>query len=134
MDDYRNGDHEEYPNGDTAEYHGTYEEDERPRPNNENHEERPKEFEKLRTEYDPDQVTGGYETPAKIVGNISPEERDDTAPEKQEVYKTICENLRHTLASIKNYSKVNMMGDAKASYFTIGKFCLLSVGPDLRFY
>ena len=47
--------------------------------------------------------------------------RPAQSQESQEVYKTICENLRHTLASIKSYSKLNMMGDAKASYFTIGE-------------
>ena len=35
------------------------------------------------------------------------------------MYRAICENLRDTLARIKSYSKVNLMGDAKASYFTI---------------
>ena len=124
-EDYRNGDTDNYRNGDTEEYHGTYEEDARERQNTEDDEERPKEYESLRTEYDPDQVSGGYETPPKVAGIIATEEADVTEPERSDVYKTICENLRHTLASIKSYSKVNMMGDAKASYFTIGKFCQL---------
>lgn len=144
-EDYRNGDTEDYQNGDTGnyrngdnendrhedtEYHDRYEEDDRPRQNTEDDEERPPEYERLRTEYDPDQVNGDYETPPKVGGNIPTEKRDESPPESQEVYKTICENLRHTLASIKSYSKVNMMGDAKASYFTIGKFCRLLTAVD----
>ena len=135
-EDYPSGDTEEYRNGDTEEYQGTYEEDDRERQKTEDDEERPKEYERLRTDYDPDQANGGYEIPPKVGGNISTGEKDVISAESQEsqerleVYKTICENLRHTLASIKSYSKVNMMGDAKASYFTIGKFCQL-LSPNL---
>ena len=135
-EEYRNGDNEDYRNGDTEEYHGTYEEDDRERQKTEDDEDRPKEYERLRTDYDPDQANGGYETPAKVGGNISTGEKDvrqahsQESQESQEVYKTICENLRHTLASIKSYSKLNMMGDAKASYFTIGKFCHLLTAAD----
>ena len=118
-ENYHNGDTEDYRNGGTEEYHGKYEEDDRERQNNEVDEERGKEHERPRTEHDPDQVTGGYESPPKVAGG----EKDESSSEaeSQEVYLSICENLRHTLASIKSYSKVNMMGDAKASYFTIGK-------------
>ena len=132
-EDYRNGDTEDYRNGENenyrneeSEYQDTYEdeEDDRPRQNTEDDDER------LRTEYDPDQVNGGYETPPKVGGPTPTGEKDDSPPNSQEVYKTICENLRHTLASIKSYSKVNMMGDAKASYFTIGKFCHLLTAAD----
>ena len=132
--DYRNGDTEDYRNGDSEEYHGKYEEDDRQRQNNEDDDERPKDYDRLRTEYDPAQVTGGHETPPKVAGNIPTGEKDVAEPESQEVYRTICENLRHTLASIKSYSKVNMMGDAKASYFTIGKFSLVLTALSLLCY
>ena len=39
--------------------------------------------------------------------------------EELSVYKAVCDNIKHTLAQIKGYSKVTLMSDPKASYFTI---------------
>ena len=35
------------------------------------------------------------------------------------MYKAICDNIKDTLSQIKSYSKVTLMSDPKASYFTI---------------
>ena len=35
------------------------------------------------------------------------------------LFKAVCDNIKHTLSKIKNYSKVTLMSDPKASYFTI---------------
>ena len=39
--------------------------------------------------------------------------------EHLKLYKAVCANLKHTLKQIKSYSKVTLMSDPKASYFTI---------------
>ena len=35
------------------------------------------------------------------------------------LFNAVCDNIKHTLSKIKNYSKVTLMSDPKASYFTI---------------
>ena len=39
--------------------------------------------------------------------------------EELKLFKAVCDNIKHTLAEIKSYSKVTLMSDSKASYFTI---------------
>ncbi len=45
-------------------------------------------------------------------------EKDDLI-EELKLFKAVCDNIKHTLAEIKSYSKVTLMSDSKASYFTI---------------
>ena len=50
---------------------------------------------------------------------------EDSSVEKEDLiedlklFKAVCDNIKHTLSKIKNYSKVTLMSDPKASYFTI---------------
>ena len=39
--------------------------------------------------------------------------------EELKLFKAVCDNIKYTLAEIKSYSKVTLMSDSKASYFTI---------------
>ena len=43
----------------------------------------------------------------------------DDSIEDSELYRAVCANIRHTLKQIKSYTKVTLMSDPKASYFTI---------------
>ena len=43
----------------------------------------------------------------------------DDSIEDSELYRAVCANIKHTLKQIKSYTKVTLMSDPKASYFTI---------------
>ena len=45
-------------------------------------------------------------------------DKDDLI-EELKLFKAVCDNIKYTLAEIKSYSKVTLMSDSKASYFTI---------------
>ena len=45
-------------------------------------------------------------------------QKDDLI-EELKLFKAVCDNIKYTLAEIKSYSKVTLMSDSKASYFTI---------------
>ena len=116
--EYENRDEEEYQDGDRQEHDSREEEEEEDygvRVRSEEQDVRREDYERHDHERhdheigDLREVNGGYQTP--------PEVKEERA--ELEVYKSICDNLRDTLARIKSYSKVNLMGDAKASYFTI---------------
>lgn len=109
--EYENRDEEEYQDGDRQEHDSREEEEDYDvRVRSEEQDVRREDYERHDHEIeDLREVNGGYQTP--------PEVREERA--ELEVYKSICDNLRDTLARVKSYSKVNLMGDAKASYFTI---------------
>ena len=112
---YQDRDDEDYQNGEGDHHHGRDEDDYSQRQET-NNDLRREEYEREDRGYDHGDINGGYETQTKRTEVVTNEEKDLG---ELEVYRSICDNLRDTLARIKNYSKVNLMGDAKASYFTI---------------